>query len=1451
MKTYYHKGTLYDLPDEKVDGFLKTHSGAEPTTQFVKNGTIYDIPESVKPAFLKQHKDATEVGAPTAPVQSTRGTTKPYNPDNDPIRKNLQMKPMTPGEALSARATNYLKHPGGTKPIPGGALEEMDKVKAESVQRKARMNNVLDTSALGAAGIKNARFDEVKAADKVVEKIKQEEDHTAKLKRMDAIQAEYNYNEQQLLDYAERRSSLNTEEENDFAYLLKRQANIEQDADAIAMGMTRRQYLNYQVGAEMRKDEPVLSYLDALGTGSLSLFTSPYTLVNPGSGMADFNKYGTEGSMSVGSTFGNIVQSTLASTPLNVMMMVAPELGVPLSMTQVTASNIKDFYDAGTLDTSAVISSIVSGAVQTAIEFASDTGQIKGYQTAYRTGGAKGLEEMIQRDLKAMFSPSLNQMKTKLFKGTMTEGLEEVSQNIADKLINHVINNDAMPTDLKAYAQELAMDFVGGAFGGFVLGAGATGINLVTSRNMMEQVDLMANGKNPYQSVKHLQNAIMAIKSGDMTKAKTELAKAQDLNQNDQISNRKIQNAFALTQDALNAWDVQRTTKLIGDNEKLAADIHKMTSELNALKRDDVVPGILTPEGKKYISLEAQIEEATKQLKNNYKQIAADKDMAAIDEAVGKAVQAEAKLKKLEKKNPNPSAKTQRKIDAATKKADELEHEAAVALNKGFGSVAGEYETPEKPVPAKTKEKPADNNVTPQDKPLTEEEKAQQIKDGTYVPTEEERKAAGEKIELEQSKGMMAGDVNETVDRTDPKESDKTGIAEYGNEIEVKIPKGNKVKVRYTLVPRKSLIVSHDNDFKENPAYPAEIQNRDRGKASNRDQVLNIEANLDPKEVMDTYIAKDGAPIVIRDKNGNFIVLGGNGRMMGINRRADLRGEEAMQEYEAEVASRLEEFGFSPDTDTKGKVLVRTYYGEEDMVETATRLNTDTGQRISPAERASSDATEIANARRKGNDILKLLNITSGDVMSRSNEAFVQAFYDLCVRKEAGEYLTSDGRWTTMLRTRIEMALFSYMNNASSESERLLESFYEADDSRVKNIINGIIDNIQIIVKLRSLIEEHGLLDLDISRTLSEAAAQIDKLRKEGQNIEVLLEDADMFSEGQSLIPEEEKPLYRALYYLSSRKQAVDFVASYYRQAIEAISPEEMTILSGTAETREEFLARAVEEWTNETAEQKAEKERERKRKADQKADQGNNQGTNSDTATPETGTPGTGARQKAATETQDSTSDTTAESDENLIPDKAAEDALIGLFKDQVKTSRKGDPEKGEDPRTLYIEFKDGRELTLNRLTGLITARDAAGNVIGPAIGETRSDSERTVTGNIRIIVDLVDGFNGGNRVLFHEAFHVAWKLFLTADQSRHIIRHYARKRKLDVTKLTAKDMVDIEEDAADDAALWLGNRADTVPGALNNIWRRFWDRVRHALVSFGYYPGSMKVRDIFQQLE
>src|SRR5574340_1001669 len=60
---------------------------------------------------------------------------------------------------------------------------------------------------------------------------------------------------------------------------------------------------------------------------------------------------------------------------------------------------------------------------------------------------------------------------------------------------------------------------------------------------------------------------------------------------------------------------------------------------------------------------------------------------------------------------------------------------------------------------------------------------------------------------------------------------------------------GRSVGVRYEVVEADALITSHNSDLGPNPAFPPELQPRDRTRAMSQEQIAGIAANLQPERL--------------------------------------------------------------------------------------------------------------------------------------------------------------------------------------------------------------------------------------------------------------------------------------------------------------------------------------------------------------------------------------------------------------------------------------------------------------------------------------------------------------------------------------------------------------------------------------------------------------------------
>ena len=89
-----------------------------------------------------------------------------------------------------------------------------------------------------------------------------------------------------------------------------------------------------------------------------------------------------------------------------------------------------------------------------------------------------------------------------------------------------------------------------------------------------------------------------------------------------------------------------------------------------------------------------------------------------------------------------------------------------------------------------------------------------------------------------------------------------------------------EVDVRYRVIDVDKLITSNNDNGTINPAYPQELQPRNRSSSVSNSQVEKIMRNIDPRRLGRNIMASDGAPIIGPD----MVVESGNGRIMALRR---------------------------------------------------------------------------------------------------------------------------------------------------------------------------------------------------------------------------------------------------------------------------------------------------------------------------------------------------------------------------------------------------------------------------------------------------------------------------------------------------------------------------------------------------------------------------------------
>ncbi len=284
-----------------------------------------------------------------------------------------------------------------------------------------------------------------------------------------------------------------------------------------------------------------------------------------------------------------------------------------------------------------------------------------------------------------------------------------------------------------------------------------------------------------------------------------------------------------------------------------------------------------------------------------------------------------------------------------------------------------------------------------------------------------------------------------------------------GRKSIVYTPDNKKIETVFDVVEADDLIVSHDAYGNINPAYPKNLQPRERNRLASQLQIMNIAQNINPELLSDSITVSEGSPIIGKD----MVVESGNGRVAAIK----LAYESGLAEhYKQYLKDNAKNFGLNPDKISKIKnpVLVRIRQSDVNREHFVLSANQRTTLGMSPAEIAKADAQRLPN------DIFQLLSVDeSGNIFTPSNKEFINAFLQIMPPQEQAQYFTASGGYTRQLADRIKSAIFA----KAYESDKLIELQAE-EDSDIKNIITALTAAAPKFVEIKATYKNLGDLDI-------------------------------------------------------------------------------------------------------------------------------------------------------------------------------------------------------------------------------------------------------------------------------------------------------------------------------------------------------------------------------------
>lgn len=397
---------------------------------------------------------------------------------------------------------------------------------------------------------------------------------------------------------------------------------------------------------------------------------------------------------------------------------------------------------------------------------------------------------------------------------------------------------------------------------------------------------------------------------------------------------------------------------------------------------------------------------------------------------------------------------------------------------------------------------------------------------------------------LEKSEGVVLGDQDETYTE--------------GN---------TPVQFTYAIVPAEALVVSNDEYGSVNPAYPAELQPRDRSRAASQVQIQEMSRNLNPRLLADSPTAQNGAPII----RGDGAVIGGNARTQAII-AAYNSGRAA--EYEQFVRERGKRYGLDTSSLPQHPVLVRMARNVQDWSRLAQELNAATTAAYSTTEQAMTDAARMG-------DILNLIVPNDeGTINNEANKAFINQFIQQVVpAADRGGMTTATGMLSQAGLERAQYAVFARAYGDPALLARLSESL----DNDAKNVTKALLDTAANAVAMRTAIEEGTAYNVPVVDGIINAVNIYTQAKSRNQTVQEYTDQASLL---------EQYPVFDV--YLAqfiennkrSGKQIRTMLNNLYDQVQEYGDPQQESIFGGEEHGLQETLERAISIYESETGRQ-------------------------------------------------------------------------------------------------------------------------------------------------------------------------------------------------------------------------------------------------------------------------
>lgn len=375
-----------------------------------------------------------------------------------------------------------------------------------------------------------------------------------------------------------------------------------------------------------------------------------------------------------------------------------------------------------------------------------------------------------------------------------------------------------------------------------------------------------------------------------------------------------------------------------------------------------------------------------------------------------------------------------------------------------------------------------------------------------------------------------------------------------------------KVEATFAVVPINSLRTSHDDDMRENPDYPAELQPRKRDRDTYRGQIAKIAADPVPERLGYSAETDRGAPIIGTD----MVVESGNGRVIALRRLA-LQGGDKWKDYQDWLRANAGQFGVDPAELDKieDPVLVRyriTPMTLDERISFAEATNVGAAAAMSAGEKA------VIDARNMGQELVDLLSPDEeGNLLARSNREFVSSFMNHVVPdSERGDMFTSSGYVSQSGVRRMQNAIFAY---AYGDTEGILEKLAEDTDSNIRNITGAMLNVAGKMGKAKRIASE--IFDgMDITDDIVVAAGVLVDLRNRRIPLETFFSQGIMLAE--DLTDTQKNVLTMFDNYKRSKRKVTEVLDAYASAILSLPEPGQGLLFDVQTPTKDELLQACI-----------------------------------------------------------------------------------------------------------------------------------------------------------------------------------------------------------------------------------------------------------------------------------